>query len=296
VKLIPVLVCALATTAAAETKSWHAIQPHAGGYGIVVGIDAQSMRKSALFDAAVKQLTSASRPREMIDSIHAVCGLDLVATITDATVLFDMTNERGLLVLGLAIDKPKFDDCFTKAIAKLDPGTKVAIATKGRVTTYTLGSDPLALAWIAPNVVVFSSTIFGMPSPNDAAGLDTTLAGGPPTGLFTASIQRANPNRPIWFVANGAEANLPELIGSVAIDGTTTTAIARGTATSATVATTMATNIRDTVTRKARSAKPEAARVLQAVKVNATGTNLTIDVAFPDGDAAGALAAFDKVF
>jgi hypothetical protein len=296
VKLIPVVVCALAVSAAAETKAWHAIQPHAGGYDVAIGVDATAMRKTALYGAAVQQITSASSPRQLIDTVHTACGLDVVATVTDATVLLDMKNERGLFVVGLAIDKPMFDACFMKAVAKLAPGKKLAIATKGRVTTYTVGSDPVPIAWLGPNVVAFSSTMFGSPTPDAAASLEAALSVGPPPALFTASVQRANPNRPIWFVANGVDPNLPELIGNVAIDTNLTTVVAHATATTAAAAATVATNIHDTVTRKTKSAKPDAARVFQAVKVKVSGTNLTIDVAFPDGDVAGALAAFDKVF
>src|SRR3954471_3658424 len=105
----------VASTAAAETKSWTALKGKLPAGTIVVGgADVGALRASPSFPKLVDWVTSQDKDiGAMLGVVKETCGVELPAMFSDFAVAVD-GKEKGVIVVGLnGTDQKKVTDCFT---------------------------------------------------------------------------------------------------------------------------------------------------------------------------------------
>jgi hypothetical protein len=294
------IVCALAATAAAESKSWTAIKgrlpPETHG---VATLDAKALRGTPLF-AKIYDSYLARYPAidVAIQAAKALCGIDAATAVTDATAV--VASYRKLWVIAFdGVDKAKALDCAKKILAVMERST-VTAKTVGAVTEYAWtsiarGATPksISVAWIAKDVLVISE----YPGKDTYDGIAT---GKPPEAELAALIAKASAGGvPAWGAMQNPKPDRDGYTGgylaaSAAKGGVTVTgrfltisAAARGKA---------FLQLQKEQTRAVeRTKSPDLLRVWKAVKLAEAGNDIAIDASATDDDFLAVLPDIDGV-
>jgi hypothetical protein len=291
-----VLVGALcvASTAAADSKSWGALKGKLpAGTIIVGGADGTAIRATPSFPKVLDFLRSEDKDvGAMLDLVKTTCGMELPAMIGDISFAID-AKEKGVIVLSLSgTDQTKATDCVTKVLAKIEPKAKIATKVTGKITEYSVGpNDKLYAAWLAPDLVAISV------ADNSSAPLDAMLTGAAASGDLATYLGKTNPAAAGWVALN---------INDDGVKGGWAT-LALGKTVAVTLRLTAATPKDGDKARKEakdaqkkgldRSAKlPELKKVFMAMKIGGTGADVSVDVSVPESSIPALLPAFDKVF
>jgi hypothetical protein len=112
-------VAALATTAAADTRSWNAVKGMLPDHvNVVVGANLATLRGTSLYGAVMPTLL-AKEPdaKQLVDLAKSACNLDVNVAIIDATFAMG-ADDRGVIVLALdkSIDQKRVVDCANKVV------------------------------------------------------------------------------------------------------------------------------------------------------------------------------------
>jgi hypothetical protein len=291
-----VLVGALfvASTAAADSKSWAALKGKLPAGTIVIGgADGAAIRATPSFPKVLDILTSSEQDiGAMFDVVKATCGMALPAMLGDIAFAVDV-NEKGVVVLGLSgTDQTKAIDCFTKVLAKVDPTTKLTSKVTGKITEYSVGpSDKLYAAWLAPDVVAISI------EENSHAPLDAMMAGAAASGDLATYLGKTKTTAAAWAAFSVNDDGLKGGWGTVTLGKTITLAL-RMTGMTPKDGEKARKEAKDAQKKGLeRSAKlPEVKKVFQAMKVGGTGAEVTLDASMAESAIPALLPALDKVF
>src|SRR4051812_31100058 len=115
-----VLVGALfvASTAAADTKSWAALKGKLPAGTIIVGsADAAALRATPSFPKVMDFIRGEEKDvGAALDLVKTTCGMELPAMIGDAAVALDV-KDNGVIVVALSgTNQTKITDCLTKVL------------------------------------------------------------------------------------------------------------------------------------------------------------------------------------
>lgn len=283
----------LASTAAAETKSWGALKGKLpAGTNVVGSIDAAALRATPSFPKVMDFLRSEDKDiGAMLDLVKATCGMELPAMVGDIAFAVDV-KEKGVLVIQLAgTDQTKATDCATKVLAKIEPKAKIATKVTGKITEYALDANSkLYAAWLAPDLVAISV------DDDSPAPLEAMMKGAAASGDLATYLGKANTAGAAWAAFNIND-DVKGGWASLALGKTVAVAIR---------VSGMTPKDGEKARKEANDAKkkgldrsaklPELKKVFQAMKVGGAGADVTVDVSVPEASIPALLPAFDKVF
>jgi hypothetical protein len=284
----------LSLRASAETRSWAAIKSKLPATtSVVVGVDVAALRGAPSFPKLLTAAFAESNDvKQALDLIKGVCAIDVLAAVSDVTIAADIKSEQGVIALGVeGVDEGKLVACATKVLQQQDPKAKL-VTKRGKVTEYALGRDKVYAAWLAKDVVVISTNL------EKRASLDALLSGKPPAGDLAAMLGKTGTSALAWGAVSMKQDGV--------IGGYGTLALAKGTVSIAVKLLTATPDVTSKLTREAKDelaqtitrAKqaPAVMKVLQAVKVAGTGTEIAIEVSVSEAELPTLLPAFDKLF
>lgn len=186
--------------ASADTRSWTAVKKVLGkGDAAVVGIDLAAVRGTASFKAGLQLMLSAEAEfASVLDTVKAECGFDMMATVSDLTVVFERGGEKPLIAFGLdGLDEARVVDCLGKVAGKMtnNPAPKLVGKKIGKITEYSVAgeSKKLYAAWLAKDVLVFTEDA------NDRKGLERRVGGKGASPALKKLLARTTPTAPFWF-------------------------------------------------------------------------------------------------
>jgi hypothetical protein len=195
---VVVAVALLSGTAAAQSKSWTAVQktidPKAT---IVFGVNLKTIRTTATYASGLQMLLQQEESaKEAFDMIKTTCSIDVPTAVADATFVMK-EDEKPLVVLGLdGVDEAKAIGCLEKIGQQKSGKTDIKISAKkkGKITEYSVPgeSQKLYVAWLAPDVLAFTD------DPTDKAKITKALAGGKAKGLVGTGIAKVSTASAIW--------------------------------------------------------------------------------------------------
>ncbi len=284
----------VASTAAADSKSWAALKGRLpAGATIVGGADVAAIRGTPSFPKALDFFRGEDKDiGAMLDLIKATCGMELPAMLGDIAFTLD-AKEKGVVVLGLSgTDQTKVTDCVTKVVAKVEPKAKLSAKVTGKITAYSVGSDEtIFAAWLAPDVVAISIDA------NSQAPLDAILAGAPASGDLATYLGKTTTTAAAWAAFNVNEDGLKGGWGTLTL-GKTIALTLRMTGTTPKEGEKARKEAKDAQKKGLqRSAKqPELKKVFSAMKVGGIGAEVTLDASMAESSIPALLPAFDKVF
>jgi hypothetical protein len=291
-----VLVGALfvASTAAADTKSWAALKGKLpAGTIIIGGADGAAIRATPSFPKVIDFIRGQDKDvAAMFDAVKASCGMELPAMIGDLAFAVD-AKEKGVVVLALSgMDQTKTTACVQKVIASVDPKIKLGAKVTGKVTEYSVGTnDKLYAAWLAPDVVAISI------DEKTSGPLDAMMAGAAASGDLATMLGKTNTAAAGWAVFNINDDGFKGGWGTVTL-GKTVALTLRLTGMTPKDGEKGRKEVKDAQKKGLeRSAKlPELKKVFQAMKIGGAGAEVTLDMSVPESSIPALLPAFDKIF
>jgi hypothetical protein len=290
-----VLVGALfvASTAAADSKSWAALKGKLPAGTIIVGsADGAAIRSTPSFPKVMDFIRGEDKDvGAMFDLVKTTCGMELPAMIGDISFAVD-NKEKGVVVIGLSgTDQAKITTCLTKILASAN--AKLSVKVTGKITEYSFGTnDKMFAAWLAPDVVAISV------DEKTPAPLDAMLAGAPASGDLATYLGKATATATTaWAAFNPNEDGFKGGWGTLTLGKTVSLALRLSG---------MTPKDGEKARKEAkdaqkkgleRSAKlPELKKVFQAMKVGGAGTDVTVDASMAESSIPSLLPALDKVF
>ena len=293
--LAPVLVVALGTTAAADTKSYAALKAKLpGATAVVVGIDFKIARTASSFPKFVEAAFAQSADvKQAVDLIKQACGIDVISAISDATIAAQL-DDKIVIALGLdGVDEAKVVGCANKIIQKSDPKAKLT-AKPGKITEYTMTgeSQKLYAAWLAKDVVAFSGDF------ERRDMLDAVIAGKPAAGDLAAMLAKTNAGAFVFAAAalnnkdgvNGCFGTLQLANGKLALAAKVVAVDAK------TGGALLGDGKKELSAMQNRTKEPAVAKVLKAIKLTGVGAEIAVEMALPEADLPTLVPAFDKLF
>jgi hypothetical protein len=299
---VVVAVALLSGTAAAQSKSWNAVQktidPKAE---VVVGINLKSIRTTTTYASGLQLLLQQEESaKQAFEMIKTSCSIDVPTAVSDA--VFVMKDDKPeLMVLGLdGVDEAKAVACLQQIGQQKSGKTDIKISSKkkGKITEYSVpGEDKkLYVAWLAPDVLAFTE------DPTDKAKITKALAGSKPKGLVGTGIGKVNTGAAIWAaVAKKDKESFGTMLG-----GYGQLEIASGTLTvtghviwskPAEAQTALTEAQKGLGEAKTEAAKyPKVQKLLGTVVLGATGKELDFKASADDKDIMSLVADFDHVF
>lgn len=284
----------VASTAAADSKSWAALKGKlSADTTIVGGVDGAALRAAPSFPKMIDLIRADNKDvGEMLDLVKASCGLDIPSVIGDLAFAVNK-DAKGVVVFSLTgADQAKATDCLTKMLAKADPKAKLATKVTGKVTEYSTGqSEKFYAAWLAPDVVAIPL------EESSPSALDAMIGGGAPSADLTRFLGKTNPAAAGWFAATMKDDAIQGVWATVTLGKSVAVAV-RATATTPKAGDQGRKEAKDAQKKGLeRSAKqPELKKVFQAMKVGGKGTEVTVDLSVPEASIPALLPALDKVF
>jgi hypothetical protein len=292
---------AIATPASAETKSWAAIKNKlpAETY-VVVGIDVKAIRAAPSFGSimsAVWSLPDMSEPKQIVDLVKSSCGIDVVTAISDVSIAVHKRAKDVVVAIGVeGVDEAKLMDCTGKiAGAKAGTAMKLTAKAAGPLREYTINksSDRFYVAWPAKDVLVLTDDAekpasFDAYNAGKAAGGDLGTfigkAGGVASPLVWAAV--IDPKHKDGF--KGGYAALTLAKGTFTVTG-------RASAIDAAAHKKMLAEAQADLKKGADTAPaPELKKLVQAIKLGAAGTDITLDASLAESELPKILPVFLK--
>jgi hypothetical protein len=294
------LALSLASTAAAESKSWAAVKrsinPKAN---VIAGGSLTNARSTKAFTSAVQMLlTEEEEAKRAFDMIKDGCGIDVPTAIADFTVVMKDGNDP-LVVFGLAgLDELKVRTCL-EAIALKETGKVVKLTAKkaGKVTTYSVPGErqKMDFAWLAPDVVAFTE------DPTAKGRLVKALGKGPAKGDLGKFVAKINSDAALWAAVaiKEKEDGMTILGGYGSLDvakgkWTGTANVVMGSAADVQKALGLATMGLGEIKTKAKGTPAEA--LINSIQVTGAGAELKVTGALVDSDINKVMEDVSKVF
>jgi hypothetical protein len=196
--IVVALSLCLVGTAAAQSKSWTAVQKSVNTSAtIVFGVNLKPIRATTSYAAGLQMFLAQEPPaKEAFELIKTNCGIDVPNAISDATFIMK-EDDKPLVVIGLdGINEAKLLGCMEKIVVTMGgpADLKISAKKKGKITEYSAPGEKKKLyaAWLAPDVVAFTD------DPNDKAKLTKMLAGKAPKGIVASGLAKVSTAAPIW--------------------------------------------------------------------------------------------------
>jgi hypothetical protein len=291
----------LATSAAADSKSWTAVKGSISPKAtVVLGGNVDAVRKTKAFAGAMQLLFSEEPDaKEAFDLVKSECAIDVPAAISDFTVVMNK-DEKPLVVLGLSgVDEAKAMKCF-EAVALKKTGQAVTLDAKkkGRVTMYSLHGDSKQVyaAWLAKDVLAFTD------EPSEKGRLEKFLAGKVAKGELGKRLAKVSSDAPIWaaVVLKERENGLTMLGGYGTIDlaagkFTANAHVVLGSAKEVQTAVALSGQAM-TEAKQHVTSSPNLAAIFNTITIAGNGNLLDVTAAMPDQDLKPLMTEFDHLF
>lgn len=295
----------IASPAAAESKSWKAVSKAVpSGATVVFGANLAPIRATGSFSGVLKLILEEDEDaKQVIDLVKSTCAVDVAAVISDVTVIVreGRSGEETMAVFGLdGLDEGKVIACVEKVAKQMGGGGDVKIGRKkkGKLTEYAIPgqSHKIYAAWLAPDVIAFGD------NPEDKAALTKLLVGSKPRGALATTLAKVSTTAPMWVVSTmkdkeswgtmlGGWGQLDIAAGTLSASGHLLTSNAA----EATAA--LADGEQGLAEAKAEAAKlPLALKLLNTVKLSASGAQVDVTASTADKDFAALLPQLDKIF
>lgn len=293
---VAVATVAVANSLAAETRSWNKIKAKLpAGTEAVIGIDAEAARKTAMYAGLLAMISKEKDVKQVLDGVKSACQLEAPSLVSDVTLVF---GKASAVAIGFTISSDKLAECAKKAVDGI-ARKKLAITVDGKITKYTApGLPSLWGTWLTNDVLLVPFEI--LRSEDDTTrkrALDTFIAAGAPSAGLAAVLRRVDLAKPVWFAVDSPDdKEMKSGFGTVAVADQRIVVAAKVVAISPELAKQGAGAAKAKLSERAKGAKPEVAKVLNAVKVTANGSDIDISATVADGDFESAWAAFDKMF
>ncbi|MCX5746685.1 MAG: hypothetical protein NT062_29770 [Proteobacteria bacterium] len=290
------LTAALASTAAADTRSWTVLKSKLpAGTIAAISIDVAAIKKGTKsFSAVVQEFVDKEKDAKMaLTMVKTTCGLDPFDAISDVSIALDAHGD-GVVAVGLAgVDEAKLVACAGKMIASMDAKAKLTVKA-GKVSEYVIaGQTSMYASWAAKDVVVFST------NPEKRDLIDAAMKGTAATGDLASYLGKAGTAGVFMIAGLINDDGIKGGFGSITLDKGTFKGAGKLVAESAAVASKMLKEGQGELAQavgKAEKKAPVAAKFLKAIKLSGAGTEINVDGSLNEADLKGLLTALDKVF
>jgi predicted methyltransferase MtxX (methanogen marker protein 4) len=293
-----VLSLASADARAQGSKAWAAAKAGLPADAtLVIGVDVAAIQRTQLFATLYPKLRDKPEVAKVLGAMKGACKVDPLANLKSVVVATSTDQTSGAVYLAVTgIDRARLSSCLVAASQEGDPGARVSIKQLGNITQLTEGGDSSYFGWIGKDVIVVSLQA------EDKASLVKWMGG---KGALARSalgrtLGKINTSAALWGAGEGSQEfdggiTLTGGYGAVTFTRGNLDADVHAVMASAAQAATMATTARgmvDGYKRGAPAPSPELGPLLDAVTIDAAGSEVVVKARFAEAALLAAVAPF----